>query len=248
MLTPRGNSGVTVKVQYFGDVNDYRKFALLRLLSRQFKIGVCWMLTEPDGSAQGANRSYLKQPKVWSAYDPELFELLKKVPETPQLSDLQRIETAGIVRNTAFFNEFVPNSRTERNSFHTRCMDAFADRDLVFFDPDNGLEVKSATGKKRSKYVLLDEVADDYGAGRSVLVYQHHGKTLPHRAFVKEKAAKLRAVLADASVSAFDTPHVVFLLAARPEHAKRVVTAATGSERDGSPLKSFLPVILLDRV
>jgi hypothetical protein len=37
---------------------------------------------------------------------------------------------------------------------------------------------------------------------------------------VAKKAAKLRAVLADASVTAFDTPHVVFLLAARPEHAK----------------------------
>ena len=47
-----------VKVQYLGDVNDYRKFALLRLLSEvgRFKIGVCWMLTEPDGSGQGAKR------------------------------------------------------------------------------------------------------------------------------------------------------------------------------------------------
>ena len=225
---------MTVKVQYFGDVNDYRKFALLRLLSRQFKIGVCWMLTEPDGSAQGANRSYLKQPKVWSGYDPELFELLKKVPETPQLPDLQRIEADGIVPGATFFNEFVPNSRTERDTYHTRCMDAFADRNLVFFDPDNGLEVKSAKGKKRSKYVLLNEVANHYEAGRSVLFYQHHGKTLPHKAFVEQKAAKLRAVLADASVSAFDTPHVVFLLAARPEHAKRVVTAAM------SPLQNAL--------
>ena len=60
--------------------------------------------------------------------------------------------------------------------------------------------------------------------------------------------AKLPATLASASVSAFDTPHVVFLLAARPEHAKRVVAAATESERDGSPLKSFLPVILLDHI
>jgi hypothetical protein len=33
-------------------------------------------------------------------------------------------------------------------------------------------------------------------------------------------------------VSAFDTPHVVFLLAARPEHAKRVVAAAAELGRD----------------
>jgi len=101
MLTPRGDSGATVKVQYFGDINDFRKFALLRLLSGVggFKIGVCWMLTEADDSKHG---------------------------------------------------------------------------------------------------------------------------------------------LSNASVSAFDTPHVVFLLAGRPEHARRVVAAAAESDRDGSPLKSFI--------
>lgn len=127
-------------------------------------------------------------------------------------------------------------------------MATLADRDLVFFDPDNGLEVKSVSkGRKRSsKYAFLDEIADHYRAGRSVLVYQHLDRQLPRKAFVEKKAAKLRAVLSDASVSAFDTPHVVFLLAARPEHAKRVVAAATQSERDGSPLKSFLPVIPMD--
>jgi hypothetical protein len=38
------------------------------------------------------------------------------------------------------------------------------------------------------------------------------------------------------------------LLAAHPEHAKLVAAAAAVSERDGWPLKSFLPVILVDRV
>jgi len=35
-----------LKVHYCGDVNEYRKFALRRLLSQvgQFKIGICWML------------------------------------------------------------------------------------------------------------------------------------------------------------------------------------------------------------
>jgi hypothetical protein len=47
---------------------------------------------------------------------------------------------------------------------------------------------------------------------------------------------------------AFHTAHVVFLLAARPEQVKRVVAAATESERDGSPLKSFLPLIPIDSV
>jgi hypothetical protein len=227
-----------MKVQYFGDINDYRKFALLRLLSDVggFKIGVCWMLTDADGSKQGAKRGYLKQPEKWRAYDPVLFDALIKTPTPAQLSDLRRIETDRIVLGATFFNEFVPGTRTERDPFHAQCMSAFADRDLVFFDPDNGLEVQSAKGRQRSKYVLLDEVADHYGAGRSVLVYQDYGKSLPRKALVKEKVTTLQTVLAGASVSAFETAHVVFLLAANREHAARVMAVAeTIDERGWTP-------------
>ena len=237
-----------MKVQYFGDVNDYRKFALLRLLSEVggFKIGVCWMLTEADGSAHGAKRDYLKQPEVWQAQDPELFDALAKVPPSPQFSDLQRIEREGIVPGATFFNEFVADFRTERDAFHARCMATFADRDLVFFDPDNGLEVKSVpNGRKRSsKYVLLDELADHYRAGRSVLVYQHPDHLLARKAFVDDKATKLRAVLSDTSIWAFGTPYVVFLLAAHPDHAKQVIATAT-ELRNKWPSKFISPALKL---
>ncbi len=47
-----------MKNQYFGDVNDYLKYGLLRQLSNEgrFKICVCWMLTEPDGTTEGGKR------------------------------------------------------------------------------------------------------------------------------------------------------------------------------------------------
>lgn len=133
-----------MKVQYFGDVNDYRKFALLQLLADigKFKLGVCWMLTEPDNSKQGGNRKYLEEPAEWCGYDPTLFEVLAKASASPQLSNLQRIEADGIVHGATFFNEFVPDDGTKRGSFHTRCLNALAGRDLVFFDPDNGLDIK----------------------------------------------------------------------------------------------------------
>ena len=48
-----------MKVQYFGDVNDYRKYVLLRLLAKsgEFKIGVCWMLTPADDRTDGKQTS-----------------------------------------------------------------------------------------------------------------------------------------------------------------------------------------------
>ena len=65
-----------MKVQYFGDVNDYRKYALLRLLAAAgFTIGINWHLTPDDDGADGNKRDYLAKPDKWRGYDPELFDL-----------------------------------------------------------------------------------------------------------------------------------------------------------------------------
>jgi hypothetical protein len=69
-----------MKNQYFGDVNDYQKYGLLRLLANdgQFKIGVCWMLTTDDGRSDGNFTAFLSKPQAWHKYDPPLFDLLHK--------------------------------------------------------------------------------------------------------------------------------------------------------------------------
>ena len=56
-----------MKNQYFGDVNDYLKYGLLRILadSGNNKIGVCWMLTADDSTRQGNNTRYLLTPAAW---------------------------------------------------------------------------------------------------------------------------------------------------------------------------------------
>ena len=94
-----------MKVQYFGDVNDYRKFALLKALSgKGFTIGVCWM--KRDGSCQGDNRSYLRQPDKWRGYDPALFDALALAPATPTIEDFLRVENEALIPSAIFFNEF----------------------------------------------------------------------------------------------------------------------------------------------
>jgi hypothetical protein len=53
-----------MKNQYFGDINDYRKYGLLRLLSGrgQIRTAVCWMLTADNGSSDGSRIDYLRSP------------------------------------------------------------------------------------------------------------------------------------------------------------------------------------------
>ncbi len=218
-----------MKLQYLGDVSDYRKFALLRLLARAggFKIGVCWMLTGADARSDGNRRAYLQQPAKWRAFDAELFDRLADVPNSPDLGDLGRIEVDGTIMNATFFNDETPDDRAGRETSHRACMTKFIGCDLAFFDPDNGLDVLSCRRgwKNSSKYAFVDELADHYAAGRSVLVYQHFPRQL-RPAFLVNVCRRLSDALPGAALWVFETAHVAFVLAARPEHVGRIETAA----------------------
>lgn len=213
-----------MKAQYFGDENDYRKYALLRLLATLggFKIGVCWMLTPDDGGSDGGKRSYIQLPTKWRAFDPDLFDLLATVKPRPDLVDLMWIEREGLIPGAMFINETVPDTRGERVAFHEACLSAVKGSDIAFFDSDNGLEVHSRPkGRKNSsKFVYRDELSEHYAAGRSILLYQHF--TREHRpTFLTRIADDLTKILPAATIWSFPTAHAAFVLAARPEHAQQ---------------------------
>lgn len=218
-----------MKVQYLGDKNDYRKYALLRRFAEAgFRIGICWVMTNKDTSRDGLFRSYLKQPGKWRRFDPEIFDALGTFPNEPTFDDLYRLEALDLISGALYFNDITPDSLTDRHHWHAKAMQKFASVDLVFFDPDNGFEVPSHPKGRAlsSKYVFFDEVTDYYHAGSSILVYQHYPRK-PRGEFVHDLAMRMRNMLSEADVWAFETAHVVFMLAVRPEHRSMAVNAET---------------------
>jgi hypothetical protein len=103
--------------------------------------------------------------------------------------------------------------------YFSDCAARFAGCDLVFFDPDNGLEITSRPrGRKGScKHLYWDEVCSTFQAGSSVLVYQH---------FIREKRVdyvaritqQLKEHTGAKAVFSFSTPHVLFVLASQERH------------------------------
>lgn len=61
-----------MKNQYVGDVNDYRKYGLIRAIhsASGFRILVAWMLTRDDGRTDGQTTGYLDQPDRWEDSTP----------------------------------------------------------------------------------------------------------------------------------------------------------------------------------
>ncbi len=66
----------------------------------------------------------------------------------PTLEHLQLVEQNGLIPNAVYFETQVPNDKEFRRQFHEQMKQAFAASNLVFYDPDNGLEV--ARGQKDS--------------------------------------------------------------------------------------------------
>jgi len=210
-----------MKDQYFGDSNDYRKYGLLRALQSKGHgtLLVAWMLTPDDGSRDGGSRSYLRDPTTWERYDPELFaglaHLLRSAP-TPKVS---LIEAAGLLSNTSYYSDVVQDRRDCRDAWRQGMFDAARNVDLVFLDPDNGIEVPSKqVGRKgSSKYVAWHEIEVLWAAGCSVLIYQHFPRK-PHKAFAERMVSELRRHTGACVTEAFRTRHVLFLLAAQERH------------------------------
>lgn len=210
-----------MKNQYFGDINDYRKYGLLRALqtSGQTSLLVAWMLTPDDGGRDGAFRSYLQQPEKWKRFDPGLYDGLVRLVQSSSAPAVSLIESSSLLPRTSYYSEVVPGSREGRHHWREGLLHTARGADLVFLDPDNGIEVPSVPiGRKRSsKYVAWNEIEGIWNAGCSLLIYQHFCREC-RDAFVRRKASELSQRTGSPFVVSCRSSHVLFLLVAQERH------------------------------
>src|SRR5689334_8092434 len=128
-----------MKHQYFGDVNDYRKYGLLRSIQKEagLRLGVCWMLTPNDRRSDGKFISYLIEPGKWRNYDPGLFDSLSHAVTTER--HLRHVREMSLLPGAILFERVVPEERGLRAEYFQDLLTSLNDCDLVFFDPDNGI-------------------------------------------------------------------------------------------------------------
>jgi hypothetical protein len=209
-----------MKNQYFGDINDYRKYGLLRILTNrgELKTAICWMLTPDDGRSDGGRVGYLLQPGRWRELDPLLFDHLSDIVLRRGLRNVSEIENLDILPSCVFLTDIVPDDRESRGAYFQRLMDLARGCDLTFFDPDNGIEVetKQVGRKDSSKYLYWDEIERFWNAGHSLLIYQHFPR-VKRASFIAGKARELMRRTGVPEVVSFRTSHVVFFLVPQAE-------------------------------
>jgi len=215
-----------MKNQYFGDINDYRKYGLLRVLQasdNKSRILVAWMLTPDDGGPDGCMRSYLKNPGTWVNYDHELFDGLNRLLGSAPQPAVSLLECSQLLPRALYHSELVPDDRQGREAWRASLLQVASGVDLVFLDPDNGIEVPSKPiGRKgSSKYVAWAEIEGlwNSNSGSSILIYQHFRRE-PRGQFAKRIASELQKRTGAVYTEAIRTSHVLFLLVAQEWHER----------------------------
>ena len=210
-----------MKNQYFGDINDYKKYSLLRLLSGhgQIRTAVCWVLTEDDNRTDGRKISYLNQPEKWKTFDPILYDHLNGLVLKRRLRGVNHIEKDEILSNCKFYKDNIYDSIESREHFFKKFLKFSKGVDLVFFDPDNGIEIRSIPRGRRSssKYIYWNEIKASYEAGHSIMIYQHFPRK-PREPFLRDLVRKFRNVVHARQVFSFCTYHVAFMLVPQLHH------------------------------
>jgi hypothetical protein len=209
-----------LKNQYFGDVNDYMKYGLVRLLTAygQIRTAICWMLTPNDGNTDGKCIDYLHKPECWRKYDPTLYDRLRHIV-LEKTREVYAAQSDRILPNCKFYPALLSDNPEIRVSYFAGFERISKGCELVFFDSDNGLEVKSRPyGRKySSKYLYWREVRKFFHAGHSLLIYQHFPR-VKRELFIESTAEELGERTSAHCVYSFRTPHVLFLLAAQEQH------------------------------
>lgn len=209
-----------MKHQYFGDINDYRKYGLLWCVAEATAqpLGVLWLLTEDDERSDGEFRRYLQEPKKWRHHDPQLYDALSKLLQNDHVRHVSHAAAWELLPGATYFEHVFTDSATDRTRAMEKAAEHLSRCPIIFIDPDNGIEVGSVSfGAKGSRrYVYWQELKALFQRGHSLLIYQHYPR-VTRATFHDQLATALRENLG-ARTAIYSTPNVAFVMAVQPQH------------------------------
>jgi hypothetical protein len=200
--------------RYVGDVGDYGKYALLRVLCQPepINLAVIWCLF-PDESFNNDGRhiSYLLD-QGFAQLDVSLHAALADIVFQSRRNIAAIGDSGCLPASTVFCADPIsaldamqarPRERLRyRAEWLEACLHRTRKCELVFFDPDNGLEIASIPKHhpKGGKYIYWDELAQFWRRGNALLVYHHLNRTITAAKQVEALTERFTVEFADAKI------------------------------------------------
>ena len=199
--------------RYAGDVGDFGKFALLNhiLQDTGFCLGVNWYkYPDENHNNDGLHVDYLAKAR-FKAADRELCGQLQRVLEAGRSIGL--LESSGVFPgNTTFVSasldghiRYPSQTHADRDGrlmsridWLAKSLDTLRGCDVVFLDPDNGLEISSCSklsGVKSGKFAYYSEVADYAKLAKVCVVYHHLSRQGSHVSQMISRANALKEMM-----------------------------------------------------
>lgn len=230
-----------MKNQYFGDINDYYKYGILRILGglrdneyrfkrldsqntrSKLSIALCWMLTPNDNTSHGNDCIYLERPDLWRNNDPALYDFIKK----NYFQDINVLKEANIIPYDLFYDEELSDDKKLREIYFNNL---YRENNyvLIFFDPDIGMQVESCPNsiKRSSKHLYWDELKECFNNKYSILLYQHFRQGVSVEKLIKDITTKLKDKIGINYFIAFETKGAVLFLIPQKCHYNLFKTKA----------------------
>jgi hypothetical protein len=230
-----------MKNQYFGDRTDYIKHSLLRHLPLdEIGLAVHWTRTLDDSSTDGKHIAYLEKSDEWRHYDPLLFDKIKeRIVDNDRRLD--HFEEFGLIQGATFCYDEWTASPEQRKHSNQSFICKLKKEQLVFYDPDNGLETKNTNPKGRNshKYVYFDDLAFAWQGQHSILLYQHFPRVSREEYLGTLMYRISNRLGCQEKIIAVSTSFAAFLLIPQERHAETLRTALMSFAVKWSPHTSL---------
>jgi hypothetical protein len=151
--------------------------------------------------------------KITTTLDAELISTLRQIVESGNRSISAVIAGNLLPSRTIFCNELsclskglrsTTNDRlVYRNRWLATCLGLTKNSELVFFDPDNGIEVASIPKHhpNAGKYIYWDELVQFWRRGQALLIYHHLNRTKSVADQITQLTSRFRSEFVDALVT-----------------------------------------------
>jgi hypothetical protein len=183
-----------MQARYIGGVGDFAKLAMLRHLMKDRRLAVCWYLTGANGKTPvpAGQFDYLMRRDDFRPLAPEVFDRLEHIVGGIQtIADpVTALQKSGILEGAFFLRSEVPERVAERRRWIAGLVNSVGGANLVFLDPDNGIQGRRLT----PKHVALAEIAALRRQDRAlVIAHRQSGR----RAEAKFLADQMRSLGCD---------------------------------------------------
>lgn len=198
--------------RYTGDVGDFGKYGLLKALcGNDLSLGVAWYLyPDEENNGDGGHIGYLRPTpqnlRRFRDCDPGLYDALGEIVGDGKRRVASVRERAVLPQGTSFHEAPLtfrnmpwvgPRTATERaehrKAWVRDALETTQDCDVVFFDPDNGLEIDAVRPhhKRGPKYAFFDELKTCLGRGQNLVVYHHLHRALPTKVQIRQRLTQV---------------------------------------------------------